>query len=129
MREHLMQNAVLLTCHTIIPVLLAVTGFFVVAVMTHHLIMSCSFAAVAGFVALGTASRYTLIAIGPRFVDSDYRMQHNHELYFLSSRRSAQARVTGAATFTWVTSRPTTRLPKSSPHLPFRRWPAACRLD
>ena len=72
MQLRFMRFVALSTCHILIPLTLAALGFYVVALITHHLITASVCAGVAGLAAFFLASRYALIAIGPRFVDRDF---------------------------------------------------------
>ena len=72
MQLRFMRFVVLSTCHILIPLTLAAVGFYVAALITHHLIASAVCAGLAGLAAFFSASRYALVAIGPRFVDRDF---------------------------------------------------------
>ena len=72
MQLRFMRFVVLSTCHILIPLTLAAVGFYVAALITHHLIASGVCAGLAGLAAFFSASRIALVAIGPRFVDRDF---------------------------------------------------------
>jgi len=71
MQYRLMLLVVTTTCHIAMPLLLMVAGFYVLGLMTQHLLYALAGALVAALVAWLTARRYTLIAIGPLFADRD----------------------------------------------------------
>ena len=72
MRLRFMRFTAVWTCHILIPLTLAAVGFYVVALITEDLTTSSVCAGLAGLAAFFAASRYALIAIGPRFVDRDF---------------------------------------------------------
>jgi hypothetical protein len=72
MNNRLMQWTTTAACHVFVPLVLAVAGFGVLAAMTHRLQPALAGALVGGGIAYYTASRYALVAIGPRFADWDF---------------------------------------------------------
>jgi hypothetical protein len=82
-----MRFVVLWTCHILMTLTLSAVGFCVGAVITHHLITSAVCAGLAGLAAFFLASRYALIAIGPRVLDPEadattgsWRIRRGHPL-------------------------------------------------
>jgi hypothetical protein len=71
MKWHLMRITVVIACHVVIPLCLALVGFFVLALLTGHLVLAIAGTLVACLVAWLAARRYTLAVIGPRFADRD----------------------------------------------------------
>ena len=87
MQLRFMPFVVFRICQFLIPPALAAVGFYVAALITHHLITSCVCAGLAGLAAFLLASCYSLVAIGPRVLDPgpdattwSWRVRRGHPL-------------------------------------------------
>ncbi len=69
MQLRFMPFVVFRICQFLIPPALAAVGFYVAALITHHLITSCVCAGLAGLAAFLLASCYSLVAVRSRVLD------------------------------------------------------------